>query len=117
MNDKARRKELLAQYKQTRPEAAVYRIVNTRTGRALLGSTPNLGVLRNKLEFARSTKMAGVLDRRLRPDIETYGIESFSIEVLELVEPEPETTAAELQQELATLEALWREKQDPALLY
>lgn len=38
MNDKARRKELLAQYKQTHPEAGVYRIINGENGKVLLGS-------------------------------------------------------------------------------
>src|SRR5438105_470510 len=65
MSDKARRKDLLNQYRRSGPEAAVYRIVNTRSGKALLGSTPNLGSVRGKLDFARATGSASVLDRRL----------------------------------------------------
>ncbi len=40
MSDKARRKELMAQYKQTQPEAGVYRIINNKNNKVLLGSTP-----------------------------------------------------------------------------
>ena len=38
--DKAQRKELMTRYRQTRPEAGVYRIVNERSNRVLLGSSP-----------------------------------------------------------------------------
>jgi hypothetical protein len=117
MNDKAGRKELLAQYKQHQPEAGVYRIVNTRTGRALLASATNLASVRNRLEFGKSTKTPSALDHRLTNDAREFGIAAFELEVLEVVQPEPETTAAELREELATLEQLWREKLDPAMLY
>jgi hypothetical protein len=76
-DDKARRKELLTEYKQTHPEAGVYRIVNTQNGRALLGSTPNLASIRNKLEFARSTNTPGALDYRLATDIRRFGLDAF----------------------------------------
>ncbi len=42
MNDKARRKELVAQYKRIPPEAGVYCIINTWNNKALLGSALNL---------------------------------------------------------------------------
>jgi hypothetical protein len=117
MDNKARRKELLKQYKQTRPEAGVYRIVNRQNGRALLGSTPNLPSLRAKLEFAQTTNTASVLDRRLEEDIRRFGVDAFSLEVLEVLETTPAMTAAQILEDLAVLEALWREKLDPAQLY
>jgi hypothetical protein len=117
VNEHSRRKELRTQYKQTHREAGVYRIVNTRNNKALLGSTPNLPSIRNKMEFARTTNMPGALDRRLRQDILEFGIDAFSLEILEVLETRPEMTTAEIQRDLATLEELWREKQDPALLY
>lgn len=110
MNDKARRKELLAQYKQTRPEAGVYRIINTRNNKALLGSTPSLANIRSKLEFAKSTGTTGVMDRRLSNDIREFGIDAFELEVLEVLETKPEMTPAQILADVATLEALWREK-------
>ncbi len=117
MDDKSRRKELLTNYKQTHPEAGVYRIVNTRTNKALLGSTPTLASVRNRLDFARSTKSVGALDHRLRADVAQFGIDAFAFEVLDVLPTKPEMTAGEIRAELATLEALWREKLDPALLY
>ena len=117
MDEKARRKELQAQYKQTHPEAGVYRIVNTQTGRYLLGSSPNLPSIRNRLEFGRSNNMQGVLDHRLRDDALQFGISAFSLEVLDILETTPEMTPAEIRSELSTLESLWREKLDPELRY
>jgi hypothetical protein len=66
MNDKSRRKELSASYKQSHPEAGVFRIVNARNGKVLLGSAANLASMRNKLEFARSTSTPSALDRKLQ---------------------------------------------------
>lgn len=117
MTDPSRRKELLAHYKQTEPEAGVYRIRNSQNNKALLGSTPNLASIRNRLAFAQSTNMPGALDHRLRKDIGQFGLGAFSLEILEVLETTPEMTAAEIKADLATLEALWREQSDPALLY
>jgi len=117
VSEQARRKELLARYRQTRPEAGVYRIFNNRNNKTLLGSTPNLRSIRSKLEFARSTNLPGVLDWQLSKDIREFGIDAFSLEVLEVLETKPETTPAEILEDLATLEELWRERFDPSLLY
>lgn len=117
MSDRERRKELRTQYKQTHPEAGVYRFVNTVNGKMLVGSAPNLASVRSKMAFAKSRNMLGALDYRLRDDIRTFGIDAFSLEILEVLEIEPGMTAAEIRRDLATLEALWREKYDPALLY
>ena len=111
------RKALRAQYKQTHPEAGIYRIVNGETGKALLGSTANLPALRNKLAFARSTGVPGALDGRLQKDIRAFGFDAFSLEVLEVLETTPEMTAAEIAADLATLEGLWRERFVASELY
>ena len=50
-------------------------------------------------------------------DIREFGLVAFSFEVLESFEPSPELTATKIREELAVLEALWREKLDPTLLY
>jgi len=118
MGDKTRRKELLAQYKETQPEAGIYRIVNGKNGKAYLDSTPNLANIRGQMEFAKSTKnMLSILNQRLRNDIREFGIDAFSLEILEVLEITPGMTGEEIRRDLATLEELWREKFDPALLY
>jgi hypothetical protein len=116
-NNHTPRKELRARYEQTRTEAGVYCIRNSRTGKILLGSAPNLASVRNKLDFARSTGTASALDRRLSQDARAFGIEAFSMEVLDVLEVTPERTDVEILADLAALEALWRERFDPSLLY
>ncbi len=117
MNDRERRRELRTQYKQNHPEAGVYRIVNTVSGKSLIGAAANLASVRNKMAFAKSTNMPGALDHRLRDDIREYGLDAFALEILEVLVIEPAMTAAEIRWDLETLEALWREKFDPALRY
>jgi hypothetical protein len=117
VSDKARRKELREQQAQSPPEAGVYLIRNTATGKSLLGAASNLASVRNKLTFAQSTGTTGVLDRRLSADIARYGVDAFAFEALEPLDVTPGATPAEIQSDLETLEQLWREKIDPALLY
>jgi hypothetical protein len=107
----------LAEYRQQGPEAGVYCIRNTRTGRLLLGSSLNLASMRGKLEFSRSTGTTSALDRRLQPDLREFGLEAFELEVLEVLELRPDATPARLRDDLAALEQLWREKLDSAQLY
>ena len=61
--------------------------------------------------------MLGALDDRLHSDIRQFGLDAFSLEVLEVVEATADMTPADIQAELSTLEGLWREQQDPRLLY
>ena len=117
MDSKAQRRQRTAEYKQTHPEAGVYRLINTQTGRALLGSAANLQSVRSKLEFARKTGSSGGLSHRIVADLGRYGAAAFELEILEVLETRPEMTAAEIASDLTTLEELWREKLDPAQLY
>ncbi len=115
--DKAQRKELTTRYRQSRPQAGVYRIVNQRSNRVLLGSSPNLPSVRSKLDFARSTNTPSALDHRLLADARALGVSIFRFEVLEVLEMAPDATDTQLADDLTALETLWRERQDPALMY
>jgi hypothetical protein len=115
--DKADRKELITRYRQRRPNAGVYRIVNERSNRVLLGSSPNLPSVRSKLEFARTTNTPSALDHRLVADARALGVGVFRLEVLEVLEVAPDASDAQLANDLGALEDLWRERQDPKLMY
>jgi len=115
--DRARRRELQDRYRQSGPEAGVYRIVNRRTGKVLLGSSINLASVRAKLDFARSTGLISALDHRLHADARALGPDAFAFETLDRLEPGPDQTGAQIREDLAALEALWRERQDPVSLY
>jgi hypothetical protein len=115
--DNQRRKELLAEYKQRPPEAGVYRIVNTRTGKMLLGSAKNLASVQGKLEFARNTDTPGALDHRLAADARTHGLDAFAFEVLEVLDVGAEQTSTQIAEDLQALESLWRERLQSEQLY
>jgi hypothetical protein len=117
LTDRARRKELLAQYNQARPEAGVYRLVNSASGRTLLASAPDLAAVRNKLEFAKAHDMPSVLDYRLHADFRQYGADSFVLEVLDVLAVTPEMTPEQIRADLSALLELWRERMAPELLY
>ncbi len=117
MTEKTRRKELVDEYKQNRPEAGVFRIVNNRNNRVLVGSTSNLASMESKMRFARSTGSASALHFALKEDGRKFGIEAFDLEILEVLDTKPESTSDQILSDLAVLESLWREKQDPSLLY
>ena len=53
----------------------------------------------------------------MAPDVRTFGIAAFSLEILEVLDVRPEMTQTEILADLKTLEELWREKLDPSLLY
>jgi hypothetical protein len=117
MTDRTRRKQLVSEYKQTRPQPGVFRIVNQVTGRMLIGATPNLDSIHAKMRFARITHSGSALDMRLRKDVAEYGIDAFVVEVIEELDIAPEMTDAQIRDELRVLEALYREQADPATLY
>lgn len=103
MSDKAHRKELWAQYKEVQPEAGVYRIVNRENNKTLVDATADLATIRNKFAFYQTTKTAGALDYRLRNDIRAFGIAAFTLEVLEVLETDPQMTREEIRRDLTAL--------------
>lgn len=116
-SDAARRKEFKQQYRENPPEAGVYRIVNAATGKALLGSSENLSAAGNRLAFAKSTRSLSALDPRLRRELGEQGVDALSFEVLDVLDRDARSTGKDIAQELATLQALWREKLGPDSLY
>jgi len=93
-----------------RPEAGVYLLRNTVTGRILVGSSSDLRSVRNKLDFGQSTSSPGVLDRRMASDAHEYGMGALALEVLDVLTLTAEMSPARVMADLKELEALWREK-------
>ena len=110
MTSRERRDELRGSYEQKPRVAAVYALRNKVNGKVLIGSTPDLVSLRNRLDFGKQTNSTGVLDRRLVADAKDHGVASFDLEVLDTLEADPTREAAQTARDLAALEELWREK-------
>jgi hypothetical protein len=108
--DSARRRELRDSYHDARREAGVYLIRNERTGRVLVGTSPDLTALRNRFQFAQATGSIGGLDGRLAADARTFGLDAFSLEVVDTIAVEPDTTPEQLRADLDALLELWSER-------
>jgi hypothetical protein len=112
-----RRKELKEQARQTAPEAGVYGIRNTETGRMLIASSRNLKNVANRIVFAKSTNATTFFGHRISNDVKTYGIQAFTFEPIETLSIRPDMTTAQLDADLKALEELVLLRFDPADLY
>ncbi|MFI5261455.1 MAG: GIY-YIG nuclease family protein [Candidatus Limnocylindrales bacterium] len=117
MTSAERRRELRARYDQRDREAGVYGLRNTATGRVLLATSIDLTAVRNKVEFARATGTPSALDGRLAADIREFGIDTFTFEVLDVLDVTPEMSVDDVRADLVALEQLWREKLAGVELY
>ena len=110
MTSAERRRELRALYDQRPRHVGVYALRNSVTGRCHVASALDLDAVRNKLEFARATQRPSVLDHRLTAEIREFGIDAFTLEVLDELDVTPEMTPDSVRADLAALEELWRDK-------
>jgi len=113
----ARRRELRETYDQRTPDAGIYALRNTATGRVFVGSSTDLRSIRNRFEFAQTTSSIGALDMRVAADARTYGVDAFELEILDRLKVDSTTTANQVAEDLAELEALWRSKLADTDLY
>lgn len=113
----AGRRELKAEYKESRPEAGVYRVVNPAADRSYLASSTNLRSARNRFEFARGTRSPAGIHFTLKDTITADEMPGLTFEVLETLPADPAASPRKIAEELATLEQLWREKLGADALY
>lgn len=105
------RRLLKRQYKESNRQAGVYRLRSLATGKALIGSSPDLPAARNRL---RTQLDSGTypMAPQLAADWKSQGEGGFVFEVLEELEP-PEAPGWNPREELGDLLALWLEELQP----
>ena len=106
--DKTRKKELIEQYKLTKPQMGIFIIRCKMNNKCYLQTTQDLrGVMNGTL--AR-------LSRGFHPNAELQkewkelGPENFTIEILEHLEYDKDETKTDYAEELALLKMIWEEK-------
>jgi len=104
------RAELKRAFKETPPQAGIYQIKNTQTGKLLVGSSTNLHGPLNKHRFILSIGRHD--NAALQSDWNHFGPDAFSFEILEIVKPSDHPSFC-LQDELTLLEQIWLEKLQP----
>lgn len=101
------RKAKIREYRDAPRPAGVYRILNTTTGRTLLGTSSDAPARLNR--HRAQLRMGSHPNRSLQQDWKSQGEEAFELEVLDLL-PERESGEGDLAEDLRVLEELWREK-------
>ncbi|HEX3580928.1 MAG TPA: GIY-YIG nuclease family protein [Thermoanaerobaculia bacterium] len=101
------RKEAVRQYKQTPRTMGVLAIRNKTTGKSFIGSSTDVPARLNRhrasLQFGKHE------NRELQQDWNTLGADAFEFAVLDTLKPSDEKTS-DPSDDLAVLEAMWREK-------
>lgn len=101
------RKEALRQYKETPRTMGVIAVRNKTTGKVLIGSSTDAPARLNRhraaLQFGKHP------NRDLQSDWNTLGADAFEFAVLDTLKPSDEP-ASDPSEDLAVLEAMWREK-------
>jgi hypothetical protein len=100
---KARVREAL----ETPRPAGVYRIRNTRSGKTLVGSSPNLPGILNRQRFQLENGLHP--DKELQADWSEFGPDAFAFERLDLLAPSDDP-GYDSTEDLRTLKTMWLEK-------
>ena len=101
------RKELLRQYKDTRPATGVYRVHNTANGRMLIGSSADIRARLNR--HIAELRVGAGRNKLMQHDDGTCGADAFVFETLEALEP-LDAAAYKPDEDLQLLEQIWLDK-------
>lgn len=104
-----RREELLQQFKETKTEAGVYQIKNTRNQKVFIDSTKNLKTINGK-QFQLRTGMHK--NKELQKEWQEFGEDAFVIEVLETLRLDQDVQT-DPKDALKKLEEKWLEQLQP----
>lgn len=103
---KARRKALLAAYKEKKPRPGVFAVRCTATGQVWVKANPNLDTCRNGVWAA--LRFGGHPNTVLQAAWNTHGADSFVFEEVEVLVGE-DLAGWELTSKLQSRERYWRE--------
>lgn len=109
-SSRARRSDLKREYKEKPPPMGVYAVRNRANGKVLVGSSLNAPGMLNRIRFELTSGMPRI--PALLEDWRRDGADSFSFEVLDVLEP-PKEPGVDLKAELQVLENLWLERLKP----
>lgn len=103
------KRELRQQYKETKTQASIYQVRNSKNQKVLVASTPNIKILtRIKLDLEQGIYRNNFVQK----EINEYGKDAFVIEVLEVLEVKDDGYF-DVRFELKKLEKKWLNKLQP----
>jgi group I intron endonuclease len=101
------KKELKKKYKQTMRPMGVYQIKNLVNGKIFIGSSSDIPGKINSQKFQLS--LGSHMNQELQKDYKVFGIENFSFEVLDYLEPK-DVINYDYTDDLKALKEMWIEK-------
>jgi len=101
------RKELVRKVMETPRPAGLYAVRNVRTGRLLLGSTPDLDGMLNRQRF--QLEMGSHPDKDLQADWNELGADEFAFGILDRLDLKDDANI-DPTEDLRALKAMWLEK-------
>ena len=102
------RKALVRSYKETRRPMGVYRVRNVRDGRSLVRASVDLPASLNRERT--QLRFGGHRNADLQRDWNALGPDAFAFEVLDTLTAPDDQPSYDAADDLAVLEALWRER-------
>lgn len=105
------RRQAKRQYKETHQPAGVFELRNTKSGKVLLGSSPNLPAMFNRMRMQLDTGTY-LMHPELQRDWHELGGDAFEFSVLEELDP-PDAPTWNSEEDRDALLELWLEKRRP----
>ena len=100
------REDQIRKYKDTRRPMGVFRVRNTVSRKAFVGTSVDLPAMLNRPRF--QLEHGSHPNRRLQNDWNDLGPEAFTFETLDTLKPSQQP-GYDPSEDLRTLEALWRD--------
>jgi hypothetical protein len=101
------RRDLIRKYKETPRPAGIYRVRNTINGRSIVGSSPDLPGMLNRIRFQLAH--GSHPDRDLQHDWCAFGADAFIFETLDQLDPSRDPDH-DLTKDLQVLLRMWIDK-------
>ena len=109
-NEKQKRSEIKRAYKEAKGNMGVFQIKNNVNGKIFIDSC--FEVAKDKQREYFGLRLGSHMNKELQKEWNEYGEDSFSYEILEMVEYD-KSTDTDLKYELKKLEEKWLEKLQP----
>ncbi|HEX3033138.1 MAG TPA: GIY-YIG nuclease family protein [Bacillota bacterium] len=106
--DQARKKELISQYKQTKPPMGVFIIRSHVNNKYYIQGAKDLRAVINGAQARLASGMHP--NRELQKEWQEFGSEKFTIEILEHLEYDKDEAKTDYSEDLAVLQGFWEEK-------
>lgn len=104
------KKQLKREYQQASPRMGIWQVRNLANDRVLIGASPNLPGIINRLQF--QLQMGSHQNAELQADWNEYGSDNFAFEILDELTPNADPQH-DHRADLTFLEELWLEKLQP----